>query len=159
MPCRRAPRPPYAAAGLLGGLLDAAAAANAEALARREGRELVGKARGVGALTAVPTSLLERKPASCASALSGLGCLGVTECLSPATAAAMLAFVAEENAARQADVVAGRAAFGDFFGGVNVRAPRFGYRRLRADVRCPLCARSAAACAARSASGRTCFCR
>jgi hypothetical protein len=77
--CRRAPRPPCAAAGLLGGLLDAAAAANAEALARREGRELVGKARGVGALTAVPTSLLERKPASCASALSGLGCLGVTE--------------------------------------------------------------------------------
>jgi hypothetical protein len=143
-------------------LLDAAAAANAEALARREGRELVGKARGVGALTAVPTSLLERKPASCASALSGLGCLGVTECLSPATAASMLAFVAEENAARQADVVAGRAAFGDFFGGVNVRAHAVaiaGCLRVLMCARCALCVRSAGACVARSASARTCFCR
>ena len=124
---------------MLGGLLDAAAAANAEALARREGRELVGKARGVEALTAVPASLLERKPAACASALAGLGCLGVTEALSPATAATLLAFVGEENAARQADVVAGRAAFGTYFGGVNCRGMRgpFGQRQ---DLFLPLAA-------------------
>ena len=120
-------------------MLDAAAAANAEALARREGRELIGKARGVGALTAVPASLLERKPAACASALASLGCLGVTEALSPATAAELLAFVAAENAARQRDVVDGRASFNDFFGGVNCRGMKgpFGQRQ---DLFLPLAA-------------------
>ena len=102
--------------------METAAAANAEALARREGRELIGKTTGgVKALQAVPCSLTELKPEKCASVLSQMGCLGIQEVLSPATAARVLAFINEENARCQAEVLAGRAAFDDRFGGVNCR--------------------------------------
>lgn len=119
---RRCCAPPPRAS-LLGGLYDTMVAANAEALARKEGRELVGATRGIQPLTAVPLSLLGRpgKAESCATVLERQGCLGVEGVLSAPTAAELLAFVTEENARCQADVEAGRVEFDARFGGVNCR--------------------------------------
>jgi hypothetical protein len=120
---RTAGSAPPPRASLLGSLFDTAAAANAEALARKEGKELVGKARGVSPLTAVPRSLLDvpGKADACASVLSRQGCLGVQGVLSAATAAELLAFIREENARCQEEVNAGRVEFDSRFGGVNCR--------------------------------------
>ncbi len=102
--------------------METAAAANAEALARKEGRELVGaKTGGVRALQAVPATVCASKPELTASVLEKMGCLCVTEALSPETCRELLAFVNAENARCQADVLAGAAAFDDRFGGVNCR--------------------------------------
>ena len=125
---------------MLGGLMDAAAAANAEALARREGKELVGKTRGLKTLTAVPQTLLERKPEACASVLSGQGCLGVTEALTESTAAALLSYVEAENARCQSAVLDGLVAFDARFGGVNCRGLSGGPFGQRQDLWLPLSA-------------------
>ena len=118
---RRRAAPPRAA-GLMGSLYDKMLAANAEALARKEGG-LVGAERGIKPLPAVPSYALDsdEKGAKWASVLARQGCLGFEGALSPATAAEMLRFVTEENARCQADVEAGRTEFNDRFGGVNCR--------------------------------------
>ena len=110
------------AAGLLGGLADRMAAANAEALARKEDK-LVGAERGIKALPAVPQFVLEdeAKAAEWASLLERQGCLGIQGALSLATAKQLLQFVNDENARCQADVEAGRVEFDARFGGVNCR--------------------------------------
>ncbi len=122
---------PATKAGLLELAMEKAAAVNAEALARREGRDLVGKKGGVQLMQSVPCDITASKPELCAAVLERMGCLCVTEVLSPATADALLAFVNEENARCQADVVAGRVAFDDRFGGVNCRGMlgQFGQRQ------------------------------
>lgn len=104
---------PPPSASLMGSLYETVTAANAEAVARKEGRELVGKERGIQPLTAVPLSLLESpgKAEACAAVLARQGCLGLQGALSAATAAEMLAFVKEENARCQEDVEAGRVEF------------------------------------------------
>ncbi len=98
------------------------AAANAEALARKEDK-LVGAERGVKPLPAVPAFVLENadKAAEWASLLERQGCLGIQGALSPATAAQLLQFINEENARCQEDVEAGRVEFDARFGGVNCR--------------------------------------
>lgn len=111
-------------ANLLGGLYETAIAANAEAVARKEGKEQVGATRGIAPLSAVPLSRLDTKAEACAAVLEKQGCLGVQGVLSAATAAEMLAFVEAENARCQADVEAGRAEFDSRFGGVNCRCAR-----------------------------------
>jgi hypothetical protein len=122
---RTAPRsrlaPRVTRAGLFDKVMETASAANAEALARREGRDLVGKTGGVQPLQAVPCSLTQRKPDTVANVLAKMGCLGIEEVLSPATAATLLTFIVEENARSQADVLAERQPFDDRFGGVNCR--------------------------------------
>lgn len=126
---QRALAPPLGA-GLLGGLYETAIAANAEAVARKEGKDQVGATRGIAPLSAVPLSRLDTKAEACAAVLEKQGCLGVQGVLSPATAADMLAFVEAENTRCQADVEAGRAEFDSRFGGVNCRcAPRWGVAR------------------------------
>ena len=61
-------------------LMELAASINAEAAARREGKELIGKKTGgVQEMQSVPVSLLSRKPALCASVLRKMGCLGISE--------------------------------------------------------------------------------
>lgn len=136
---RRCAPPPKA--NLLSGLYDTAVAANAEALARKEGKELVGATRGIKPLTAVPLSMLDQpgKPEACAAVLEKQGCLGVQQVLSKDTAAELLAFVKEENARCQAEVEAGRVEFDSRFGGVNCRGirGRFGQRQ---DLFMPLAA-------------------
>lgn len=113
---------PPAAASLMGGLYDTMLAANAEALARKEG-SLVGAERGIKPLLAVPTFALEAPEgaAKWASVLQRQGCLGLQGALSPETAAQLLQFVTEENARCQFEVEAGRAEFDARFGGVNCR--------------------------------------
>ena len=60
--------------------MELAASINAEAAARREGKELIGKKTGgVQEMQSVPVSLLSRKPALCASVLRKMGCLGISE--------------------------------------------------------------------------------
>jgi hypothetical protein len=143
MPLRRRNRtatPATPRAGLLDAVMEKAAAANAEALARREGRDMVGRNGGVQLLQAVPCSLTERKPELCANVLSKMGCLAITEVLSPASADTLLAFVNAENARCQADVLAERVSFDDRFGGVNCRGMSgpFGQRQdLFLPVRAP----------------------
>ncbi len=129
LPRRRRCCAPQPRASLVGSLYDTVVAANAEALARKEGRELVGATRGIQPLTAVPLSLLERpdKAEACATVLARQGCLGVQGALSAPTAAALLAFVTEENARCQADVEAGRVEFDARFGGVNCRCVQRGW--------------------------------
>lgn len=120
-PARRMLAPPPAA-GLMGSLRDTMLAANAEALARKEGG-LVGAERGLKPLPAVPVWTFEDsdKAAQWASVLQRQGCLGLQGALSPATAAQLLQFVVEENARCQAAVEAGEVEFDARFGGVNCR--------------------------------------
>jgi hypothetical protein len=108
-------------ANLMTSLYDTAVAVNAEDLARKEGKELVGATRGIQPLTAVPLSRLDSKAEACAAVLERQGCLGVQGVLSAATAAELREFVVQENARCQADVEAGRAEFDSRFGGVNCR--------------------------------------
>ena len=73
---RRAQRLPQPArAGVLDSVLEAAAAANAEAIARREGADLVGKKRGLTALQSLPAAVTAAKPEACARILELTGCL------------------------------------------------------------------------------------
>ncbi len=61
-------------------LMEFAAAANAEACARKEGKEQVGKKTGgVQEMQSVPASLLTRKPQLCASVLQKMGCLSISQ--------------------------------------------------------------------------------
>ena len=61
-------------------LMEFAAAVNAEACARKEGKEQVGKMTGgVQLMQSVPASLLTRKPTLCASVLQKMGCLGISQ--------------------------------------------------------------------------------
>lgn len=114
--CRRSLVPPRAA------LMELASAANAEAMARREGKDLIGKKTGgVQPIQTVPVSLLARKPQLCSNVLRKMGCLSISEVLSDATAEKVLAFIVEENARAQVEVTRGDVPFDSRFGGVNCR--------------------------------------
>lgn len=81
---RRAQRLPQPArAGVLDSVLEAAAAANAEAIARREGADLVGKKRGLTALQSLPAAVTAAKPEACARILELTGCLQARPAHSP----------------------------------------------------------------------------
>ena len=84
----RRPKLALTRCGLLEDLTERAAAANAEALAVREGRDLIGKKRGMQTMQAVPAEVAAAKAEACAKLLSGLGCLQLGGALSDATAEA-----------------------------------------------------------------------
>ena len=115
-------RPCRLRASLLDSVMERAAALNAEALARREGADQVGKRDGgVKPLQGVAAEVAASKPGVVSKLLEQTGCLQLNSVLSAPTAAALLAFIVEENARCQAAVLAGDRAFDDCFGGVNCR--------------------------------------
>mmetsp|Transcript_44480 Transcript_44480/g.112535 ORF Transcript_44480/g.112535 Transcript_44480/m.112535 type:complete len:357 (-) Transcript_44480:123-1193(-) len=117
---RRAVLHPTAAA--LGSVMEKLAAANAEMLARKEGKELVGRRTGgVQSMRSFPTEVVNAKPEVASKVLETLGCTCVTGALSAATADELLKFINEESERAKADVTAGRVPFDDRFGGVNCR--------------------------------------
>jgi len=102
--------------------MDKVAAMNAERLAIKEGRELIGKeSGGVQPLLKLPLSKLVTKASAVAQLVELEGCLSVSDVLSQETATELLAYINAENARAKAAVEAGEEEFDDRFGGVNCR--------------------------------------
>uniref|UniRef100_A0A061R4V3 Phytanoyl-dioxygenase n=1 Tax=Tetraselmis sp. GSL018 TaxID=582737 RepID=A0A061R4V3_9CHLO len=111
-----------ASGGLLDGVMQKLSAANAEMLAKKEGRELVGKKTGgVQPMKSFPVEVVNSKADVAVKVLEQLGCLCVTKVLSDATADELLKFVNEESERAKSDVEKGDVAFDERFGGVNCR--------------------------------------
>mmetsp|Transcript_19934 Transcript_19934/g.63411 ORF Transcript_19934/g.63411 Transcript_19934/m.63411 type:complete len:374 (-) Transcript_19934:172-1293(-) len=119
---RRACAVASAGGGVMGGMMEKMAAANAEALARKEGKQLVGKRTGgVKPLSSFPPEIVNRKPEVSNQVLLQSGCMCVTGALSHATADKLLSYVNEESERAKAEVTSGKVPFDDRFGGVNCR--------------------------------------
>lgn len=113
---------------------------NAEALARKEGSEQVGKKSGIAPLTSIPADVAAAKPDTCARLLERLGCVSVTGVLSPTRCRSLLAFVNAENERAQREVLAGSVSFDARFGGVNCRGITGHPFGIRQDLFLPLSA-------------------
>lgn len=98
------------------------AAANAEMLARKEGKELVGrKTGGVKPMRSFPAEVVNGKPEIASKVLEQLGCACVTGALSSESADKLLAYVNAESERAKAAVTEGVVGFDERFGGVNCR--------------------------------------
>ena len=104
-----------------GKLFDRIAAMNAEQLAIKEGKSLVGKERGLKALTVCPTETMVAKGPTLAKLLEREGCVGLRGALSSDTCASLRAWIDAESDRAKAEVEAGAAPFDARFGGVNCR--------------------------------------
>ncbi|KAG8457717.1 hypothetical protein KFE25_013223 [Diacronema lutheri] len=118
-------------AGPLQRAMEAMAAANAEALAVREERELIGvRTGGVGALVRTSLDGLARTEGELGGYMARQGCIGVSRVLSQPTADTLLAYINAEVETAKADVDRGDVPFGARFGGVNCRGPgTYGFRQ------------------------------
>lgn len=111
--------------------MDAMSAANAEQLAMREERDLVGvKSGGVGKLLRCSPESIARTESELGGYMARQGCLSVSRVLSEPTIASLRRYIEAELETAKADVEAGRAEFEARFGGVNCRGPgMFGTRQ------------------------------
>lgn len=120
--------------------MDKMAAANAEQLARREERDLVGvRSGGVKPLTRSNPAGLERTADQLGGYMARQGCISVSGVITPSTAASVRAFIEAEGVRAREEVEAGSVPFEARFGGVNCRGPgRYGTRQdLFLPVRAP----------------------
>jgi len=102
--------------------MDKLAAANAEALARKEGSQLLGKATGgIKALLRCKLETMKDKPAVLARLLEREGCVSLVKVISDETADELRAFINEESDRVKKEVEKGSIGFNDRFGGVNCR--------------------------------------
>lgn len=111
--------------------MDAMSAANAERLAVREERELVGvKSGGVGKLIRCSPESIQRTEGELGGYMARQGCVGVSSVLSKPTAATLRQYIDAEVEAAKAAVDAGSEEFSARFGGVNCRGPgKYGNRQ------------------------------
>ena len=107
--------------GLFDKLQDGIAAKNAEALAIKEGKSLVGKEKGLKALTVCPTATMREKGGVLAKLVEREGAVGLRGALSKETCGALRAWIDGESERAKAEVSAGDVPFDARFGGVNCR--------------------------------------
>mmetsp|Transcript_9725 Transcript_9725/g.16064 ORF Transcript_9725/g.16064 Transcript_9725/m.16064 type:complete len:196 (+) Transcript_9725:187-774(+) len=97
-------------------------AVNAELLAKKEGKELVGvKTGGVQPLTRCPKKIVHAKPETVNKLLEREGCLSIPAILSADTADLLLDYVNIENERAKREVEEDLVGFDYRFGGVNCR--------------------------------------
>ena len=97
--------------------MDKLAAANAEALARKEGSQLLGKATGgIKALLRCKLETMKDKPAVLARLLEREGCVSLVKVISDETADELRAFINEESDRVKKEVEKGSIGFNDRFG-------------------------------------------
>lgn len=111
--------------------MDAVSAANAEQLAMREERDLVGvRSGGVGKLLRCSPESIARTEGELGGYMARQGCLSVSRVLTEPTITSLRRYIDAEVETAKADVDAGRAEFDARFGGVNCRGPgTYGYRQ------------------------------
>ena len=103
--------------GLFDKLQDGIAAKNAEALAIKEGKSLVGKEKGLKALTVCPTATMREKGGVLAKLVEREGAVGLRGALSKETCGALRAWIDGESERAKAEVSAGDVPFDARFGG------------------------------------------
>jgi len=115
----------------LSGIMEKAANANAELLARKEGSSLIGKKSGLQPLKGFPMSTLEDKADKVVTVLQQNGVICMRKALSEEMCDQLLAHVNEESERGKAEVETGKVEFDERFGGVNCRGLNgtFGYRQ------------------------------
>ena len=102
-----------------GSVFDTMAAMNAENLAKKEGKSLVGKELGLKKLTMCSTKLMQEKGPVLAKLIEREGCVGLPDALTAETCGALKAWIDGESERAKAEVLDGRAPFDARFGGVN----------------------------------------
>jgi len=106
----------------IGLAMDKLAAANAEALARKEGQQILGKETGgVKALLRCKLDIMKDKPAVLGRLLEREGCVSLVKVISDDTADELRAFINDESDRVKKEVEQGRTDFNSRFGGVNCR--------------------------------------
>jgi len=114
------------------GFMDKIAAVNAQNVAIREERELLGKSTGgLSSLTKVPRATMEAKGAVVGRLLELEGCISVANVLSPASCDALLDYINSLVEESKQLVSSNKVSFDSRFGGVNCRGlkDRFGSRQ------------------------------
>mmetsp|Transcript_13443 Transcript_13443/g.18395 ORF Transcript_13443/g.18395 Transcript_13443/m.18395 type:complete len:370 (-) Transcript_13443:95-1204(-) len=106
---------------LLGGLMEKAAALNAERLARKEGDKLLGSQKPVEELKGFPVHVLETKAKQAGLLLEQSGVLCLRGALASETCDELLGFINQESDQAKQAVLGGSEVFGERFGGVNCR--------------------------------------
>jgi len=120
--------------GWLDEALSNSAALNAELVAKKEGRELLGTP---SKLLTCPKAKMEAQPGALAKLIEHNGCVGVKDALSPQMCRELLDRINVFNDALKRDVTNGDASFDSRFGGVNCRGLRGGQFGQRQDMFLP----------------------
>jgi ectoine hydroxylase-related dioxygenase (phytanoyl-CoA dioxygenase family) len=114
------------------------AATNAELLAIKEERDILGKSTGgVQALTRCPLSVMNNKAATVGKLLERDGAVSIPGVLSSQTADELLAYINRESDRAKGEVSDGLVPFDTRFGGVNCRGQQ-GMFGLRQDMYLPM---------------------
>jgi len=106
---------------LMAEVAEKAAALNAERLARKEGKDLVGKKHPIEPLRSWPVEVVQTKGDILAQYLEKQGCACLRGVLSSETVDKVLNHINEESDRAKVAVSNGSEEFGDRFGGVNCR--------------------------------------
>lgn len=111
--------------------MEALAARNAETLAIREQRDILGKQTGgIKPLVRCPANIMNEKPKVLGKLLQRDGAISIPSMLSWDTCDKLLEYINEENEKAKMDVLSGKVVFDERFGGVNCRGKgTFGNRQ------------------------------
>jgi len=102
--------------------MDKLAAANAEALARKEGSQILGKTTGgIKPLLRCKLDTMKEKPAVLGRLLEREGCISLVKVISDEMVNELRTFINEESDRIKQEVTEGKLSFAHRFGGVNCR--------------------------------------
>ena len=119
--------------------MDKLAAANAEALARKEGSQILGKTSGgIKPLLRCKLDTMREKPAVLGRLLEREGCLSLVKVISDETVNELRTYINEESDRIKEEVEAGALSFNHRFGGVNCRGLTGGMFGQRQDFFLPV---------------------